>query len=140
MLAATETFPRSASLAFIWAVTAQPPFWLKSAKRISFTQTIPHLSNPSSSESNTLSSLSGFRTPTITITTLAKLGFPFTASRALYSESIPVYSSKRGKPDGRSILRFCNLRNSMSMLFCAGQIKSSSPVFQGVTFIGISYS
>ena len=96
MFAATLTFPRSASFAFICAVTAQPPFWLKSARRISFTHTTLHLSKPSSSESKTLSSLSGLRTPTMTMTTLAKLGLPFTARRALYSESNPSYSSNSG--------------------------------------------
>ena len=138
IFAATLTFPRSASVAFTLATAAHPPSSLKSERRNSFAQTTAHLFRPSSELLNALESLSGFLIPIITVTTFARFGLPFTD--ILATPSYSEYSWESGCKDGLLIFKFCNFCSSISMLFSRGQIKSSSPVYQGVTESGISYS
>ena len=93
MLAATLTFAKSASVALACATAAQPPSSLKPDKRSSFTHSSAHFGWPSSLvQSGCSKSLSGFRMPTMTVTTLDNVGLPFTDRRlpSFTTEYTPV--------------------------------------------------
>ena len=93
MLAATLTLAKSASVAFACATAAHPPSSLNPESRNSLTHNSAHLGSPSSDDHKGSSkSLSGFRMPTITVTTLLRVGFPLTDSRRRPPSSTTEYT------------------------------------------------
>ncbi|OPZ58096.1 MAG: hypothetical protein BWY89_00174 [Bacteroidetes bacterium ADurb.BinA012] len=141
--------PRSASLACICALAAQPPSSRKSARRSSLT----HISADSGAPSSVCGRRvrMGFLTPTITTLTLLRLGLPLTEMRAIPSCTDQMSASLTTEPGARmaasrDCLASSNRERSISILFSSGQTtalcSSLSLLYlpYGVSFTGISYS